>query len=57
MTDYTETERVVRVQVEVPLYGSDVHVNGLRERLQRMLELNFEGVKITHIDNEETPVT
>lgn len=56
MTDYTESERVVSVQVDIPLYGSDIHVDKMRERLQSMLAMNFPGVKITDTQTKENTV-
>jgi hypothetical protein len=53
MTDYTESERIVAVNVEIPLYGSDIHVDRMRERLQSTLVMHFPDVKITDIETKE----
>lgn len=53
-TDFTERERVVHVEVEIPLFGNDMHVEALRDRLRQSIALKFPGARVTDVDS--TPV-
>jgi hypothetical protein len=50
--DYTERERVVRVEIEIPLFGSEHHVGVMRDRLRSAIALKFPGARVTDIDQE-----
>lgn len=52
--DYTEKERLVSVQVQIPLYGNEQHVEKMRARLDGLIGLHFQDATITDID--QTPV-
>lgn len=52
-TDYTERERIVRVEIEIPIYGSEVHLDTLRDRLKSVVGIKFPEARITDLD--QTP--
>lgn len=49
--DYSEKERVVHLEVEIPLYGNDLHVDALRDRVRRDIALRFPGATVTDVDS------
>lgn len=50
--DYEEKERVVHVEVRLQTFGSQVHVDRLRERLNDVLKMNFFEVEVTDVEVE-----
>lgn len=50
--DFTERERVVRAAIEIPLYGSDMHVDTMRDRLRSAIALRFPGAKVIDLDSK-----
>ncbi len=50
--DVTEKNRILKVEVEIPFFGSEIHERRLAERLDTVLNLKFSDVKIVEVASE-----
>ncbi len=56
MTDFEEKERKTKLEITIPTYGSDVHVEVLADRVQSVLNQKFPNAELKrYLDEEQGP--